>query len=438
MTDVLPRASASALRKLSAEEQQARLKARYRADRRFKYYGLGAIGLALAMLLLLLGSIVIKGYSAFWQTEIRLPIEFSAELIVPDGKRDRDTLADGDYQALVRAALQAKFPEVSGRQELRALTGLVSQGGADKLRAMVLDDPSLIGARRDVWLPSSDDIDMLNKGSISAGSAQADRRVKDNELAWINTLAAEGRVESKFNTRFFTAGDSREPELAGVWGAIVGSFLTLVITMLLAFPIGVAAAIYLEEFAPKNRWTDLIEVNINNLAAVPSIVFGLLGLAMFLGTFGLPRSTPVVGGLTLALMTLPIIIIASRAALKAVPPSIREAARGLGASPMQVVFHHVLPLAMPGVLTGSILGMAHALGETAPLLMIGMVAFIVDIPGGPLDSATVLPVQIFIWADSPERAFVEKTSAAIIVLLGFLIVMNLAAVWLRRRFERRW
>jgi phosphate transport system permease protein len=438
MTDVLPRASASALRKLSAEEQQARLKARYRADRRFKYYGLGAIGLALAMLLLLLGSIVIKGYSAFWQTEIRLPIEFSAELIAPDGKRDRDTLADGDYQALVRAALQAKFPEVSGRQELRALTGLVSQGGADKLRAMVLDDPSLIGARRDVWLPSSDDIDMLNKGSISAGSAQADRRVKDNELAWINTLAAEGRVESKFNTRFFTAGDSREPELAGVWGAIVGSFLTLVITMLLAFPIGVAAAIYLEEFAPKNRWTDLIEVNINNLAAVPSIVFGLLGLAMFLGTFGLPRSTPVVGGLTLALMTLPIIIIASRAALKAVPPSIREAARGLGASPMQVVFHHVLPLAMPGVLTGSILGMAHALGETAPLLMIGMVAFIVDIPGGPLDSATVLPVQIFIWADSPERAFVEKTSAAIIVLLGFLIVMNLAAVWLRRRFERRW
>lgn len=438
MTDVLPRASAPALRKPSAEEQQARLKARYRADRRFRFYGLGAIGLALAMLLLLLGSIVLQGYSAFWQTQIRLPIEFSAELITPDGKRDRDTLANGDYQGLVRAALQAKFPDVEGRQALRTLTGLVSQGGADRLRKMVLDDPGLIGTKRDVWLPASDDIDMFHKGTISADSAQEERRVKDNEVGWINVLKAEGRIESQFNTRFLSAGDSREPELAGVWGAIVGSFLTLMITMLLAFPIGVAAAIYLEEFAPKNRWTDLIEVNINNLAAVPSIVFGLLGLAMFLGTFGLPRSTPVVGGLTLALMTLPIIIIASRAALKAVPPSIREAARGLGASPMQVVFHHVLPLAMPGVLTGSILGMAHALGETAPLLMIGMVAFIVDIPGGPLDSATVLPVQIFIWADSPERAFVEKTSAAIIVLLVFLILMNLAAVWLRRRFERRW
>ncbi|MDF3073302.1 MAG: pstA [Alphaproteobacteria bacterium] len=438
MTDVLPRADISAVRKLSAEEQAARLKSRYRADRRFKFYGLGAIGLALAMLLLLLGSIVLQGYSAFWQTHIKLPIEFSAELIAPDGKRDRDALAEGDYQGLVRAALQAKFPDVSGRQELRALTGLLSQGGADRLREMVLDDPSLIGAKREVWLPASDDIDMLHKGSISASSGQDERRVKDNELGWFDALTKEGRVESQFNTRFLTGGDSREPELAGVWGAIVGSFLTLIITMLLAFPIGVAAAIYLEEFAPKNRWTDLIEVNINNLAAVPSIVFGLLGLAMFLGTFGLPRSTPVVGGLTLALMTLPIIIIASRAALKAVPPSIREAARGLGASPMQVVFHHVLPLAMPGVLTGSILGMAHALGETAPLLMIGMVAFIVDIPGGPLSSATVLPVQIFIWADSPERAFVEKTSAAIMVLLAFLILMNLAAVWLRRRFERRW
>lgn len=439
MTDVLPRPVATdVVPRPTAEQQAARLRSRYRADRRFRLYGLGAIALAIAMLMLLLGSIVSQGYSAFWQTEIRLPVEFSIEAISPDGKLDRETLADGDYQALVRNALQSLFPDVSGRRDLRSLAGLMSQGAADRLREMVLADPSIIGTRRDVWLLASDDIDMLSKGYISSEGTEDTRRVKDNELAWVQALEADGRIGSAFNLNFLTTGDSREPELAGVWGAIVGSFLTLMITMLLAFPVGVAAAIYLEEFAPTNRWTDLIEVNINNLAAVPSIVFGLLGLAMFLGTFGLPRSTPVVGGLTLALMTMPTIIIASRAALKAVPPSIREAARGLGASPMQVVFHHVLPLAMPGVLTGTIIGLAQALGETAPLLMIGMVAFIVDIPGGPLSSATVLPVQIFIWADSPERAFVEKTSAAIIVLLVFLIMMNLAAVWLRRRFERRW
>ena len=439
MTDVLPRPVATdVVPRPTAEQQAARLRSRYRADRRFRLYGLGAIALAIAMLMLLLGSIVSQRYSAFWQPEIRLPVEFSIEPISPDGKLDRETLADGDYQALVRNALQSLFPDVSGRRDLRSLAGLMSQGAADRLREMVLADPSIIGTRRDVWLLASDDIDMLSKGYISSEGTEDTRRVKDNELAWVQALEADGRIGSAFNLNFLTTGDSREPELAGVWGAIVGSFLTLMITMLLAFPVGVAAAIYLEEFAPTNRWTDLIEVNINNLAAVPSIVFGLLGLAMFLGTFGLPRSTPVVGGLTLALMTMPTIIIASRAALKAVPPSIREAARGLGASPMQVVFHHVLPLAMPGVLTGTIIGLAQALGETAPLLMIGMVAFIVDIPGGPLSSATVLPVQIFIWADSPERAFVEKTSAAIIVLLVFLIMMNLAAVWLRRRFERRW
>ncbi|MGH6717966.1 MAG: phosphate ABC transporter permease PstA, partial [Alphaproteobacteria bacterium] len=233
-------------------------------------------------------------------------------------------------------------------------------------------------------------------------------------------------------------GDSREPELAGVWGAMVGSFVTMIVALAVAFPLGSATAIYLEEFAPKNRWTDLIEVNINNLAAVPSIVFGLLGLAIFLNTFGLPRSAPLVGGMVLSLMTLPTIIIASRAALKAVPPSIREAARGIGASPLQVVFHHVLPLALPGILTGTIIGMAHALGETAPLLMIGMVAFVVDIPTGLTDAATVLPVQIFLWADSPERAFVEKTAAAILVLLGFLIAMNALAVILRHRTEVKW
>jgi phosphate transport system permease protein len=251
-------------------------------------------------------------------------------------------------------------------------------------------------------------------------------------------LRADGRVEQRFNTAFFTSGDSREPELAGIWGATKGSIFMLLVTLALSFPLGVAAAIYLEEFAPRNRWVDFIEVNINNLAAVPSIVFGLLGLAVFVNTLGLPRSAPVAGGLVLALMTLPVIIIASRVAIKSVPPSVREAALGIGASPMQTVFHHVLPLAMPGMLTGAIIGMARALGESAPLLMVGMVAFIVDIPSSPLSPATALPVQVYLWADSPERAFVERTSAAIIVLLVFLLAMNLAAVWLRSRFERRW
>ena len=268
--------------------------------------------------------------------------------------------------------------------------------------------------------------------------AEGARKISDRQIVWLDGLKQQSLVQSHFNSQFFFTGASREPELAGVWGAVVGSFLTMLVTLSLSFPIGVSAAIYLEEFAKKNRWTNLIEVNINNLAAVPSIVFGLLGLAVFLNFFGLPRSAPLVGGMVLALMTLPIIIIASRAALRAVPPSIREAALAVGASKVQMVFHHVLPLAMPGVMTGTILGMAHALGETAPLLMIGMVAFIVDIPGGFTDPATILPVQIFMWADFPEAGFQQKTAAAILILLAFLIVMNAAAVLVRKRFERRW
>jgi phosphate transport system permease protein len=281
-------------------------------------------------------------------------------------------------------------------------------------------------------------VDQIVKGHIDRGLPEAQRVVSDRELAWLDALTDRGLVEKRFNRRFFTAGDSREPEQAGVAGAVMGSFLTLVVTLLLSFPIGVAAAIYLEEFAPAGRLTDFIEVNINNLAAVPSIVFGLLGLAVFIQFFGVPRSAPLVGGLVLTLMTLPTIIIASRAAIKAVPPSIREAALGMGASQVQMVAHHVLPLAMPGMLTGAIIGMARALGESAPLLMIGMVAFIADIPAGFTDPATVLPVQVYLWADSPERAFLERTSGAIMVLLAFLLVMNAAAVILRQRFERRW
>jgi phosphate transport system permease protein len=279
---------------------------------------------------------------------------------------------------------------------------------------------------------------MFFKGKIDRSVAESERRFKDKQVAWFDQLLAKGRIEMRFNKTFFTAGDSRDPELAGIWGAAKGSFIMLLITMVLAFPLGVAAAIYLEEFAPRNRWVDLVEVNINNLAAVPSIVFGLLGLAVFINFMSLPRSAPLVGGLVLALMTMPTVIIASRSAVKAVPPSIREAALGLGASSVQTVMHHVLPLALPGMLTGAILGLARALGETAPLLMIGMVAFIVEAPQTPLDPSSALPVQIYLWADSPERAFVERTAAAIIVLLSFLLVMNASAVWLRSRFERSW
>jgi phosphate transport system permease protein len=301
----------------------------------------------------------------------------------------------------------------------------------------VLADPTVLGTTQSLWLIADDDIDMVVKGHIRRDVAEADRRVSDDQIGWLDKLIAEDRIDLRFNRYFFGAGASSDPELAGIWSATVGSFFMLLVTLALSFPLGVATAIYLEEFAPRNRWTDLIEVNINNLAAVPSVVFGLLGLALFINVFGLPRSAPVVGGLVLSLMTLPVIIIASRAALMAVPPSIRDGALALGASKMQMVLHHVLPLAMPGMLTGTIIGMARALGESAPLLMIGMVAFIVDVPDSPLDPATALPVQVYLWADSPERAFVERTSAAILVLLVFLLLMNATAIMLRKRFERR-
>jgi phosphate transport system permease protein len=421
---------------------QEHLRRRHRAERRFRRAGAIAIGLALLGLATLLASIGGAGWSAFRTTQIRLDVVFDPALfegVADASPADRDALIAGaDHAALVRNALHALFPEVEGRQPVRELAGLVSVGAREELRAALIADPALIGAARTFWLPADDEVDLYRKGALSRETAEVDRNLSDAQLTWIDQLAARGRLRSVFATGFLTSGDSREPELAGIWGAVVGSFLTLIVTLSLVFPLGVSAAVYLEEFAPRNRLTDLIEVNINNLAAVPSIVFGLLGLAVFLGFFGLPRSAPLVGGLTLALMTLPTVIITARVAIQAVPPSIREAARGIGASPLQVVLHHVLPLAMPGILTGTIIGMARALGETAPLLMIGMVAFIVDVPHGIRDAATALPVQIYLWAESPERAFVEKTSGAILVLLGFLVAMNGTAIWLRRRFEKRW
>jgi len=414
------------------------LKRRYAREKRFRRLGLSAVILGLLFVGALFGDIISKGYTAFVQSHVELEVYFDPAVIDPEGSRDMQAIARADFRKIARQPLTQMFPDVSSRNDKRALYGLLSSGAPFQLLDMVRADPDLIGTRQKVDLLLDDDIDMLVKGYIDRHAPAADRRVSDTVIGWVEHLERQGLIEKKFNTGFFTNGDSREPELAGIGGAAAGSFYTLLVTLALSFPIGVAAAIYLEEFAPKNRWTDLIEVNINNLAAVPSIVFGLLGLAMFINLFGLPRSAPLVGGLVLTLMTLPTIIIAARAALKSVPPSIREAALGVGASKMQTVFHHVLPLAMPGMLTGTIIGMAQALGETAPLLMIGMVAFIVDIPGGPLDPSTVLPVQVYLWADSPERAFVERTSAAIIVLLGFLIAMNAFAVIMRRRFERRW
>ncbi|MGB5246363.1 MAG: phosphate ABC transporter permease PstA [Woeseia sp.] len=414
---------------------EAGLQRRYRREKLLKFAGLGATLLGLAFLFVFFASLVAQGTSAFQQTYVALDVEFSTELLAPEGEPD---LANADFDAVVRNSLRERFPDVRDRRARRDLNRLVSVGAAYQLRDLVVANPALIGSRQTVWVPASANVDMVIKGNIARDGDEATRPVSDQQLQWIDSLLAEDRLEKRFNSALFENGDSREPELAGIKGALMGSFYMLVVTIALAFPIGVAAAIYLEEFAPRNRWSDLIEVNINNLAAVPSIVFGLLGLAVFINWLSLPRSAPLVGGLVLALLTLPVIIIASRAAIKAVPPSIREAAFGLGASRMQVVMHHVLPLALPGMLTGAIIGMGRALGETAPLLMIGMVAFIVDVPAGFTDPATALPVQIYLWADSPERAFAERTSAAIIVLLAFLLLMNLAAVIMRKRVERQW
>lgn len=417
-------------------------KKRYAAERRFKAYGFAAIMFALGFLALMLVTITISAVPAFTQTYIKVSVEFSEAIIDEDATRDAAIIAKSDFQKIVRNGIYAQFPDVKKRKVKKRLKKIISsEAGYHMGRELLAGDApdlSFIGSKADVWVKSSDDVDSYVKGFIRRDVDQSKRRLNDDQLDWVDTLTAEGKLERRFNWDFFKFADSRSPEDAGIRGAVMGSFFTLLITLVLSFPLGVLAAVYLEEYSTQSRFTDFIEVNINNLAAVPSIVFGLLGLALFLNFFGLPRSAPIVGGMVLSLMTLPTVIITTRAALKSVPPSIREAALGIGASKMQTILHHVLPLAMPGALTGAIIGMARALGETAPLLMIGMVAFIVDIPKNVTDPATVLPVQIYIWADSPERAFEAKMSAAILVLLFFLVVMNGLAVMLRRRYERRW
>jgi phosphate transport system permease protein len=414
---------------------KASLKKRYARERRFQWYGRLAVLTGFVFLFILLADIVGKGTPAFTQHYIKVTISLDAQALGVQPAADQEALFSADYLGVIKSSLRTMFPEVSSRTQKKQLYRLISVGAEYELRDQLMANPQWLGQTREFWLQAHSEAGSYLKGQLTAEIPESDRRVKDTQISWLDQLRAQGRTESRFNTTLFTQGDSREPEMAGIKAALYGSFFTLLVTFALAFPIGVFSAVYLEEFAPRNRLTDLIEININNLAAVPSIVFGLLGLAVFINFFELPRSAPLVGGIVLSLMTLPTIIITSRAAIQAVSPSIREAALGVGASQLQTVFHHVLPVAMPGILTGSIIGMAQALGESAPLLMIGMVAFIMDVPGGVTDPSTVLPVQIYLWADSPERGFMEKTSAAIMVLMGFLIVMNALAVYLRKRFE---
>lgn len=405
----------------SGSYDKAFLAKRYSKERRFKFYGAAALAITTAFLLFLLIDICRKGTPAFIEHHVSIPV------FVDPAKVSAADVGAGDFEGLVKDSLRAQFPDVIDRAEKKKLLGILSQSASNDLRQTVIQNPKLIGQTITSSLLLSDNADLYVKG-IEV----------EEKNASLDTLVAQNKVQSAFSWRFFTNGDSREPEQAGILGALVGSLLTVAVALSLGLPLGVAAAVYLEQFARKNRWTDLIEVNINNLAAVPSIIFGLLGLAIFLNLFGLPRSAPLVGGLVLALLVLPTIIIAARAALRAVPPSIKEAALGVGASQQQAVFHHVLPLALPGIMTGAILGLARAFGETAPLLMIGMVAFIADVPHGFTDAATALPVQVFLWSDLPEIAFQAKTAGAIMVLIVVLFSLNAIAIYFRRRFERRW
>ena len=413
------------------------LKSRLAKEKRFKLYGIASITLALFLLMLLFVSIFSQGYTAFQETKIQLHINFDEKIIDPTKTKDWEIIKKSNFNLLIKNSISELFPEVSGRSKKRKLKKIISNSAEYQLRDYVKNNIEVIGTNEKIWVLADDDVDMLIKGHINRALPENERRIDNDELKWIEFLESKKLIKKFFNKTFFTSGDSSESEQSGILGAFIGSLFALSITLILSFPIGIATAIYLEEFAPKNnKLIDFVEVNINNLAAVPSIIFGLLGLAIFLNFFGMPRSVPLVGGMVLSLMTLPTIIISSRAALKSVPPSIKEGALGVGASKIQAVFHHVVPVALPGMMTGTIIGLAQALGESAPLLIIGMVAFIVDIPQTMTDPATALPIQIYLWADTPERGFVERTSAAIMVLLVFLIFMNSAAVYLRKKFEK--
>lgn len=413
------------------------LKKRHQKERRFKRIGLFAVLFGFMLVIVLITDITSKALPAFHQHWVKLEIDYNNVWLNVSSTAD-ESLNKANYRKVLKKSVYEMFSSSDkklNRKAKRQLFKLFSTNAEFTVKDTLIANPEYFNKKTAVWVRLDDDVDSYLKEDFAVGDAGL--RISKQQALWLEKLSSEQRIERRFNFSFFTASDSREPELAGIKGALMGTLLTMFVTLLLSFPLGVAGALYLEEFAPKNKLTDLIEININNLAAVPSIVFGLLGLAVIINVFGLPRSAPLVGGIVLTLMTLPTIIIASRAAIKAVPPSLREAALGLGASKMQVTFSHVLPQAMPGIITGAIIGVAQALGETAPLLMIGMVAFIVDVPSSIVDSATVLPVQIFLWADSPERAFLAKTSAAILVLLALLLVINVSATVLRSKFEKK-
>ena len=422
------------------------LNKRYKKEKRFILLGRVAVSLTIIFLVILLGSILLKGISGFYTTNIFLQTNLSQEIIDPQDKKNVEEIYKSSWRKIARNSIydvlsafnKSKNIDKISRKDKRDFLKLFSRSSEFYIRDFTLENLDSIGKDVKISIPSSSLVDQFLKGKINIAVNEDDRPINDKQVSWINFMVENKMIERKFNINFFYKGDSRNAEEAGILGAIVGSFFVILVAIIVAFPVGVMSAIYLEEFAPKNKITNVIEVNINNLAAVPSIVFGLLGLAIFLNFFGLPRSSPLAGGLVLALMTLPTIIISSRVAIKSVPPSIREAAMGIGASKMQSVFHHVIPLAVPGILTGTIIGMARALGETAPLLMMGMVAFIVDVPQSITDPSTVLPAQIFLWSDQPERGFEEKTAAATIILLVFLLTMNALAVFLRYKYERKW
>ena len=415
----------------------ASLKSRRRQETSFKLLGIAAIFMALFFLASLMFSILSKGLPGFFQYYITLEVELDRERLDPAGDLSDQSLFDGQAKKIIQEAILAETG-AKKRKEKKAARKLLSNGSDLRLVAYVKANPELLNSRQLVKFALDDDADSYFRGFVKKQTPEKQRRLSDLQIDYLDQLQADGLVSYEISDYLFFGSASRNAEMAGIKGAAIGSLLTLMVCFVIAFPIGVATAVYLEEFAPKNKITELIEININNLAAVPSVVFGILGLAIFINIFGMPRSIPLVGGMVLALMTLPTIIISSRAAIKAVPPSIRDGALGVGASKVQATMHHVVPLAIPGMLTGTIIGMAQALGETAPLLMIGMVAFIVDIPGGVTDPGTVLPVQIFMWADFAERMFIQKTSSAIIILLLFLIIMNGGAIWLRKKLERRW
>ena len=421
----------------SNSNKQSRHDGRRRfAEIRFRFYGIISLTLACSALLFLLVNIFSTGYDAFRQTTITLEFALNAESLgitkpTPGSTASIEEIQEANTATVAKKAIYNLFPDVKKRKDKRNLYKLLSPGAERTLTGYLLDNPQAVDTLVTLTVPVSSDVDQAYKASLRGETFKS--RLNDKQQQWFNSLLDKKLITSRFNSDFFFNADSRYPELAGIGGAMVGSFYALLICFLIAFPLGVSAAIYLEEFSGDTAITRIVEANINNLAAVPSIIFGLLGLAIILNVFGMPRSTPLTGGVVLALMTLPTIIIACRSAIKAVPPSIREAGLAMGASPMQVVFHHVMPAAMSGTLTGTIIGLAQALGETAPLLMIGMVAFIANAPSTPLDPAAALPVQIYLWAESAERGFVEKTAAAIMVIIIFLIVMNLLAILIRQR-----